>query len=214
MDADDLWHPETGAHLLAALRATDASAVSVDKDPFQDGGRPALTDPPPPIWGQIGYRDLLRRNLLAKAGTMYTTEALRAVGGWREELPVTGDHDLALRLMESGRTIFTTPWQGLGYRVSASSMSRDPVPTLTQQLDVILPRFADMGEQAAGRRLARMRWLNMLAQASHDRRDLRDVPALTDLTSEVPPTQKALELVVRSPLRHGLAAGWRTWRAR
>lgn len=214
VDGDDVWHPEAGAQLLAALSGTDAAAASVSKEVFHDGSPPALDDPPPAIWSQIEHRDLLHENILSKAGTMYRTAALQEIGGWREELPITGDHDVALRLLESGHPIYLSPWQGLGYRVSATSMSRDPTPTLTQQLEVVLPRFAQMDDRPGGRRHARMIWLRTLALASHDHRDLNDVPPLTDLTPEVPRSQKGLELVVRSPLRHGLAAGWRAWRAR
>jgi glycosyltransferase involved in cell wall biosynthesis len=216
VDADDLWHPETGRLLLAAIAATDAAAVSVNFEPFRDGSPPELADPLPPVWDEIAYPDLVRTNLLRKAGTMYRTAALRDVGGWREELPITGDHDIALRLMEAGHSIFTTSWRGLGYRLAASSMSRDPAPTLTEQLEVALPRCAGAGggEGTTARGHARTLWLRTLARASQDHRDLRDVPALTGLTSQVPPGQRGLEALVRSPLRHGIAAGWRAWRSR
>jgi hypothetical protein len=215
VDGDDVWHPETGRLLLAALESTDAAAVSVDAEPFPEGERPALADPPPPVWSELAYEALVRRNWLRKSGTMYRTEAIRAIGGWREDFPITGDRDVALRLMESGRTIYTTRWRGIGLRVSPTSLHRDPEPTLTEQLRVAIPRFSDgLGGPAAARRHARTLWFRTLARAAHDRRDLRDVPTLTALGAEAPAGQRGLELLVRSPLRHGIAAGWRRWRAR
>jgi glycosyltransferase involved in cell wall biosynthesis len=209
VDADDVWHPETGRLLVAALRATDAAAVSMGPDRFPDGERPALDDPLPPVWSEVGFEDLVRRNRLWKSGTMYRTAALQGVRGWREDLPITGDHDVALRLMEAGGTIFTTDWRGVGVRVSASSMSRNPV-ILREQLRVALPRLRD-GDGAAH---ARTLWLRTLARAAEDGRDLRDVPALSELSDAAPRGQRALEALARSPLRGGAAAGWRAWKAR
>jgi hypothetical protein len=215
VDADDVWHPETGRVLQAALESTGAGAVSVHYDRFWEGGHPSFSNPSPPVWSELAYEDLVRRNRVWKSGTMYRTDAIREAEGWREELPITGDRDIALRLMEAGHSIFTTPWRGLGLRVSPGSMSRNPAPTLAEQLRVVLPRFSNgMGGDQAARTHARTLWLRALARAAEDRRDLRDVPPLTELFGQPPAGQRGLEVLVRSPLRHGIAAGWRAWARR
>jgi hypothetical protein len=212
VDADDVWHPEAGRMLVEALRDTGAVAASLGPDRFRDGTRPAFAEPPSGDSRELSYEELVRQNVLIKAGTMYRTEALRAVQGWREELSITSDHDVALRLMDAGGRVRLLPWRGVGLRVVSTGMSRHPAKTMKDQLELTLPRAGDRGSEAA-RRHARRVWLRALALAAEDRRDLRDVPALTELDVPAPAGQRPLELLCRSPLRHALGAGWRRWRS-
>ena len=208
VDADDVWHPDAGRQLSGILAATDAGVASLGADRFPDGTEPALDAPPPAVWEELSFDALARRNPLFKAGTMYRTAALRQVGGWNEDLPITGDHDVALRIMEAGHSVFTTSWPGVGIRLSPQSMSRNPAPTLAEQLRVAAGRVPDQAGHA------RELWLWTLARAADDGRDLRDVPTLRELDEPAPRGQRALDAVVRSPLRGGIAAGWRAWKAR
>ena len=210
VDADDIWHPDAGRVLVAALQSTNAVAAAIAADEFPDGSLPTFPDPLPPVWAEVGYEALLARNTLCKSGTMYRTEAVRGVGGWLEDdYPITGDHDIALRLMEAGGTILATSWRGAGFRTTTTSLHRNPGPTMAEQIHAILPRAAADSVSLEPARVGRQLWFRTLAKAAQDRRDLRDVPALSTLTDELPAGQRALEALVRSPLRHGLAAGWR-----
>lgn len=210
VDADDIWHPETGRILVNALEATDAALAAVGPAPFHDGEQPRMPKPNGVVWSTFSYDALLRRNVLPKSGTMYRTEALRAIGGWREDFPICGDHDVALRLLETGRQLYGAEWPGVGYRQSPASMLKQPAPALTEILRVTLPRLSDDDARTHSRLL----WFRTLARAAHDGRDLRDVPALSTLISDPPRGQRVLESLVRSPARHPMAAGWRAWRRR
>jgi glycosyltransferase involved in cell wall biosynthesis len=216
VDSDDLWHPEAGRLLLDAIERTGAAAVSIDAERFVDGSAPAFDDPPEgATWSEVAYEALVRFNWLVKAGTLYRTEAVREAGGWREDLTITSDREIALRLMDHGGKIFRTAWRGLGFRVSPGGMSRNPERSLRDKLDLALPRLERLtDDQGELRRYARSVWFGTLARAADDRRDLRDVPPLTSLGVSTPRGQRALEALVRSPLRHAIAAGWRGWKTR
>jgi glycosyltransferase involved in cell wall biosynthesis len=212
VDADDVWHPDAGRELVEVLTATGAGAASLSAEPFEDGHQLVFGDRRPVVWTALDRDVLVRGNTLLKSGTMYHTAALREVSGWRVELPICGDHDMGLRLLEVGHAVYRTDWRGVGQRLSPTSMIRDPGPTLAEQLQVAVPRLDDANGDSGS--YARKLWLQTLARAARDRRDLRQVPKLGDLMEAPPFGQAGLDTLVHSPLRHPLAAGWRAWRER
>src|SRR4051794_13194072 len=142
VDADDVWHPRVARELVTILQATGAGAASVSAEPFEGDERPAFDDDRAVVWTACSHDALVTANPLLKSGTMYHAAALRDVSGWREELPICGDHDMALRLLEAGHDVYRSDWRGIGQRRSPTSMLRNPAPTLAEQLEVALPRLS------------------------------------------------------------------------
>ena len=222
VDSDDLWHPDTGRVLVECLKDDQFVAASVRPSPFLRGPWAGAVQPVPTDlhWKEVTLPEMLRENLLAKSGTMIAVAPVRAVGGYSESLTSCEDLDLWLRLMESGGRIVRTQWQGLGWRMRPGTMSRQPT-MLVNLLTVVMPRVMADPELTSrdARRLARRAWLQTLARAANDRRDLHEVPRLSDvvdvLAEDVPvgSMTKLGERVVASRLAGSAAAGWRCYRS-
>lgn len=212
VDADDIWHPRTGEILVSRLSGAHDAAATVSADPFSLDKWSGASAPLPSLpldWHTVSLADQLKRNHLTKSGTMFSTSALRAVGGYAEHLAECEDLDLSLRLLERQCHISATPWRGVGLRRSPASMSRRP-SMLASELSVILPRLAASPtlSRRHTRNRARRAWLRALARAAHDHRDLSEVPRLSDHIA-VSITQRLLEIGLTTPLSPLAASAWR-----
>lgn len=105
MDADDVAMPQRLARQLAFMRknrdvvAVGCGCLLIDKD-----------DDPFNVWGQTGGHDAIEMKLLSgvasalvHSSAMFRTAALHAIGGYRDDVGVSEDLDLYLRLAEHGR---------------------------------------------------------------------------------------------------------------
>lgn len=104
LDDDDLWAPSKLRTQLEAASACDgrwAYAAAVVVDERRQALR--LATPPPPAEGLAGR--LLARNVLpaGASNVIATTELVRELGGFDEELPHLADWDLWLRLAAVAR---------------------------------------------------------------------------------------------------------------
>lgn len=122
MDADDIALPNRFELQLAALRA-DPDCVAIggaileidtDSDPL---GRCALPGEHEEIVGRL----LTRRTGLFHPAVMMRTDAVQAIGGYRQEYQWVEDHDLWLRLSQRGR-LRNLSEVVLAYRQHASSV--------------------------------------------------------------------------------------------
>lgn len=117
LDVDDLWEPQKLEMVAEYLgRSPDAGLVCHDEWREGPDGRRRLSRYGP----YTRYADLLfKRNTISTSATVVRTDAVRAVGGFSENLSINGleDYDLWLRLARSG-TVIRYLHQPLGtYRV-------------------------------------------------------------------------------------------------
>ena len=214
VDADDVWHPHVAQVVLAAAQVIGAAAVGVAADVFTGPVWPGIARAVPLQfeWHEVELRDQLRVNALAKSGTLFRTAAVCKVGGYSEALTACEDLDLSLKLLEGGYKIAVSPWEGVGLRSATTTLSRSP-SMLPNELAVLLPRLRrhpELSERGVRLR-ARRSWLQTLARAATDRRDLREVPPLTRYVG-VGPLQQAFEQIIFSPLAPIIASFWRGYR--
>jgi glycosyltransferase involved in cell wall biosynthesis len=137
IDADDLWAPDHVERQVAALEAAGPGAgmafahtVFIDRD-----GRPlpagSPTPPEPAQPHDADFRGLLLRNSVANgSAAVFRRDRMLEAGGYDEGLRAAGaegaeDWKLTLTLAASGRVIYV-PAPTVRYRISHSSMSRDP----------------------------------------------------------------------------------------
>lgn len=116
VDADDAWKVHAGWRLAALLEGhRTAIAVGGRADVFDSStavstvlrecelsksgsNAPTRNVTPAALW---------RRNCLTKSATMFRTDGVRSIGGYRE-LPSAEDYDLLLRLLASGSEVVLT----------------------------------------------------------------------------------------------------------
>lgn len=141
VDDDDLWAPTKLASQLAALDRDPGSAWSCVGGVFVDDKLTVLGQ-------QRLARDAHVRRLLLEANVipgsassvLVRTEAVRAVGGFREELRWGEDWDLWLRLASvSPLAIVDRPL--MAYRLSSTSMSHDTA-LVARTLEALRANFA------------------------------------------------------------------------
>lgn len=214
VDSDDVWGPDTGRALAAQFVRQELHAANVGARWFWDG-----EEAPPPLgrcspdvhWFRVTRSDLLRENPLPKSGTMFATNAVRAVGGYDERLTSCEDLDLALKLVEAGGEIVRTEWQGIAYRQSMLSMSRDPRRMILNESRVVLTRLGQEHGAASSqvRRMTRVFWIRHAARLAAAQQPLSRLPKLSELQSAPTPLDVLLERVVRGRLQSHVAASWR-----
>ena len=107
LDADDDCHPSRLARQRAAMAAHPGFALLCtdylivhDDEPCVWEPLPARSPPPREI-----TRRLVRHNPVIHSSVMLRAEALRAVGGYREDLRTHFDYDLWIRLAAAGQRL-------------------------------------------------------------------------------------------------------------
>ncbi|HEY8748521.1 MAG TPA: glycosyltransferase [Tepidisphaeraceae bacterium] len=122
VDADDICLPERLEKQVAYLRANpDCVAVGSRVMFIDDQGDPLFEMP-----GIAFTHEEIDRGLLAvewtilQPATMFRTQALRTVGGYRTDLHIHEDHDLFLKLAEIGK-LANVPEVLFQYRQRANS---------------------------------------------------------------------------------------------
>jgi glycosyltransferase involved in cell wall biosynthesis len=143
LDGDDVWRPTKLAAQVAALHASPEAGLCYTTARFIDvAGRPLpLRKPSRPLAGRV-FPVLVRGNVLILASVVVRREALAAVGGFDETLPVFGceDWDLWLRIARRFALIVVDEELTL-YRQHATNTSRAQV--LASALAVIDRWYAD-----------------------------------------------------------------------
>jgi glycosyltransferase involved in cell wall biosynthesis len=130
-DDDDLWAPNKLSLQLAVARATGRSwvytgAVKIDLEQHVVGGLP----PPPP---EEALARLPHVNPVPGgcSGVLASTAALRAAGGFDNELVNLADWDLWMRLAATGPPAFV-PQPLVAYRIHADNASTDAALILSE----------------------------------------------------------------------------------
>jgi GT2 family glycosyltransferase len=123
MDQDDLLSPFALLEVVAALRRFPrAKLIYSDEDKIDAKGQRFG-----PYFKPAFNRELLRtQNMISHLG-IYSTELLHAIGGFREGLEGSQDHDLALRCVEriSEDQVIHIPQVLYHWRVHAHSTAMD-----------------------------------------------------------------------------------------
>jgi glycosyltransferase involved in cell wall biosynthesis len=213
VDADDVWGPAAGAQLAALLRQAPATTAAAGTAAvrFWDGAAPPfeLLDAIDPDAVRLDARMLWRRNPLVKSATMFRTEWLRAVGGWRL-LPGSEDYDLLLRLYAAGFEVLRSPRRHCLLRLRPASATTRAAEMLAGHLDAVRTFAAsarvqaELGDVDYPRRAASA-WCRTVSTAAYYGTPLGDVPSLSAVDPglrDVP----VLEAVVRHPLGSRLLA--------
>jgi glycosyltransferase involved in cell wall biosynthesis len=97
LDDDDVWAPWHLQRLLRAARERRAH-WAFGRFVVTDLRRRVLREGPRPVEGDGFERRLLTRNSIGLSSSLVATEAVRAIGGFDENLAVMADWDLWLRL--------------------------------------------------------------------------------------------------------------------
>jgi glycosyltransferase involved in cell wall biosynthesis len=127
LDSDDEWlpwhlerlWPLRGDHVIVG-----AACIAVGSDPRAGrifgwhGRRPKLLESP----AQVAWPE----NILTPSGTLLRRDAVLAVGGFPERLPVAADADTWLRMLELG-TALASPAVGVLYHVHQGQASAPPL---------------------------------------------------------------------------------------
>jgi GT2 family glycosyltransferase len=188
MDQDDLLSPFALLEVVAALRRFPrAKLIYSDEDKIDAKGQRFG-----PYFKPAFNRELLRaQNMISHLG-IYSTELLHAIGGFREGIEGSQDHDLALRCVEriSEDQVIHIPQVLYHWRVHAHSTAMDAA---------VKPYAAVNGLNAVNEHLARSEpgaWAGMHGTIPHYvvRYPLPEVLPSIDV---IVPTRNAHDLVER-----------------
>jgi glycosyltransferase involved in cell wall biosynthesis len=132
LDDDDLWAPDKLRRQLARAEHTGADLVYCGLVVVDEAGR--IVAVKPAADGVEAATSLLEGNLVCSPSTVLVrTAALRAAGGFDEDLAVLADWDLWLRLAESHR-LAACPECLVAYREHAGNMSVSRVRSIDAEL--------------------------------------------------------------------------------
>jgi hypothetical protein len=139
IDADDLWHPDFLARLIAAMAEPEIGFAYCPHRIIDESGR-VLRDFP--VFGCQG-RVLNRLALVNFVGTgsaaVYRRDAVREAGGFdaRSFAWGGGEDYLLLFAVAARRRVALVPEYLVGYRRRAGSLSSDPVKAMESRLRVV-----------------------------------------------------------------------------
>jgi len=124
LDHDDLWLPDHLTELMAARRRSGAELVFTGAQLFDDATGEDRELWIPSAAEQADYgRALWGRNFIQPSATLIDTLALRALGGFAEEIQYTQDIECWLRAVRAGWRLEWTGGATLRYRKHAQAMS-------------------------------------------------------------------------------------------
>jgi glycosyltransferase involved in cell wall biosynthesis len=121
LDDDDVWRPDALERLLMALDATPDAPLAFGR--VERFGQASGTWPRGSLPGRVDLPRLLRGNLVPLPATLARRAALHAAGGFREDVLLSADYELWLRLARAAPLAFHDAVVGC-YRVHPGSLSR------------------------------------------------------------------------------------------
>jgi glycosyltransferase involved in cell wall biosynthesis len=137
LDADDELMPDAIASGVATLRRhRRAACVAARCQLIDREGRPMATSHPVLATADL-YREWLWRNFVWTPGAVvFRRQALRAMGGFPEDVGPAADYAVYLALARAGRVRYERR-NAVRYRQHDANMSRDPVRMLRATLTVL-----------------------------------------------------------------------------
>lgn len=219
VDADDAWMSETGRTLVGFLEGhtqfgavTGTAATFTVDDPAGEVLRRCaspVTEPDfNPKFREVGCGELWRTNVATKSATMFRSDALASIFGYRP-LPSAEDYDVLLRMLAGGWRVGLTDELTCWRLTSERSMTAKSTPMLAGELEAVRSFHASAYRRAelphANLRQREMRaWFRALA------RDVRYHGSLAG--SPPPPFTAPVARVVASLLGGSLGrAAARSW---
>lgn len=121
-DHDDLLHPSALYEYMKVICEKDAEFIYCDEDKVSEDGKRHYD----PYYKPDFSIDMLRSNNYICHFTVFKKELLKKTGLFRTEFDGAQDHDMILRLVECTDKIVHIPKILYHWRVSDSSVARDP----------------------------------------------------------------------------------------
>ncbi len=122
LDNDDTLAPWALERMVQEIAAhPDADFLYSDEDKLDENGR-RLDHFPKPGWSP----ERLRSHMYTGHFTVYRTDLVRRVGGFRSDYDGSQDHDLALRVSEEAREVVHIPEVLYHWRMSINSAASGP----------------------------------------------------------------------------------------
>ena len=206
LDADDWLMPEKVARQAALLPSRPEADVLFGPVTFEHwsprGARRELCPIPEPHDPWI----LLARWRLPQTGApLFRRQALRDVGGWKEEQPCCQEHELYLRLLTAGKRFAYADAGGAVYRIWSEetlcrrdkALTRRERRRITDRLEAHLAANGGLNAERhwainqARFEMARMAWLSDPAEAAEIIGEIRrSQPGFLPAEAAAPPTYR------------------------
>jgi len=159
LDDDDLWAPEKLSRQLTAAVAAEATCVCCGAARFESGATAVEVFRPPDA--RRLARELLHRNVIpaGSSNMLVLAEAVRAAGGFDEQLAQVADWDLWIRLVHEGRPA-TVPDCLVGYRIHGGNMAVHHNRPIFAELDRLAEKHRELAARygVAPDRVRSTRW--------------------------------------------------------
>jgi hypothetical protein len=165
IDADDIWHPDFLARLIAAVAAPETGFAYCPHRIVDESGRVLRDFPIFGCQGHVLHRLALVNFVGTGSASLYRRDAVLEAGGFDvRSFAWGGGEDYLLQLaVAARRQVALVPEYLVGYRRRAGSLSSDPIKAMESRLRVVaealsehpgIPRRVQAWNRSDARRVA------------------------------------------------------------